>query len=117
MNDYVDLSRIIHAETCYGDADSCRYHEGPCGNAASAALIAGYRKPREIGIEELGDLETPGIVVRDAKGRIAELSQDEGFGNVWKPTMPDTWQDTKFGLEACMFEYPATVLYTPEEPR
>ncbi len=87
------------------------------GAISDAILAAGWRKPREISIEELGDLETPGIVVRDAEGRVAELSKDEGFGNVWKPTMPDTWQDTKFGLEACMFEYPVTVLYTPGEPR
>lgn len=78
-------------------------------------LAAGWRKPRTLDIEALGDLETPGIVIRDANGRVAELSRDEGFGNVWKPTMPSTWQDAKFGLEACMFDYPVTVLYNPRD--
>lgn len=39
MNLYVELARIIHSETCHGDADTCRYYEGPCGNAASAILL------------------------------------------------------------------------------
>ena len=80
--------------------------------AADAILAAGWRKPRTLDIEALGDLETPGIVIRDANGRVAELSRDEGFGNVWKPS---TWQDAKFGLEACMFDYPVTVLYNPRD--
>jgi len=82
---------------------------------ADAILAAGYRRLPVLGIEALNEIETPGVVVRDANGRVAELSKDEGFGNVWKPTMPETWQDTKFGLEGCMFKYPVTVLYVPEE--
>lgn len=52
MSPYADLAAIIHSETCYGDAETCRYYEGPCGDAAAAIL-------RKYAVVELPETSMP----------------------------------------------------------